>query len=165
MVQSTAATPWESVVDTISKPMSTARRMSSMVAQSAMQRTPSSLRVIERVRDGLAVGARAVGRVERDDVRARSDAGTGVAQRRGDVHALVTVLPQTDHGDLDAAADGGDIRQALAADGGGAAQLAGAGHLGHGLRAAQGLTDVGLHADDQLALQGLNDGVNSHDTS
>ena len=85
-----------------------------------------------------------------------------MAQRRGDVDALMAVLPQADDRDLDAALDCGDVGEALAADGRGAPQLAGARHGRHVLGRAQRLAGIGLDADDELALKGFDQGMHGH---
>ena len=80
-----------------------------------------------------------------------------MAQRGRDVDALVALLPQADHGHLDAALDGGDVGEALAADGSGSPELAGARHGGHELGRAQRLSRIGLDGDDELALERLDE--------
>ena len=62
----------------------------------------------------------------------------------------------------DAALDGGDVGEALAADGRGASQLAGARHGRHVLGRAQRLAGIGLDADDELALEGFDQGMHGH---
>ena len=103
--------------------------------------------------------ARAARRIQGDDVGAGHDAGAGVAQRGGDVHALVAFLPQADHGHVDAALDRGNVGQTLAANRGGATDLGGAGDLRHRLGVAHGLARVRLDGDDELALQVCNERV------
>lgn len=114
-----------------------------------------------RVLEGLAIGARTIRGIDGDDVRTGRDAGARMAERRGDVNALVAVLPQADDGDLDATFDSRDIGEALAANRSGTAQLAGAGHGGHVLGRAERLARIGLDADDELALKGLDDGMHA----
>ena len=88
-----------------------------------------------------------------------------MAQRGRDVDAVVTLLPEADDGNLNAALDGGNVREALAADCCGTAQLAGAGNLGHGLRVPHGFSGIRLDAHDELALEGLDERIDSHGCS
>ena len=120
-----------------------------------MQRT-------ESIFDGLAIGTRTIGGVDRHDIGTRSNAGASVAQRRRDVNALVPILPQADNRNLTATLNGGNVGKALAANGGGAAELASARHLSHGLRRTKRLAHIRLNAHDELALQGLNQRIDGH---
>ena len=86
--------------------------------------------------EGAAVRTGPVGGVDGHDVATSVHTSHGMAQGRGDVHALVTLLPQTNDRHFDAALDSGDIGESLAPDGSSATQLARASHLGHGLRMA-----------------------------
>ena len=74
-------------------------------------------------------------------------------QGRGDEDAVVTVLPQADHGDLDVLIDQGQVGQALGADADGTAGDAGLGNLVHGARIAHGLSRVGLGRGDESPAQ------------
>ena len=102
-----------------------------------------------QLRDGLGVvapvGAGAAGGVDGDDIRARHHACPRVAQARGDVDAVVPLLPQADDGHLHTALDGRDVRQPPATDRGGAPDLGGARDLRHRLGVAHGLAGVRLH--------------------
>lgn len=46
----------------------------------------------EGVLDGLAIGTRTIGGIDRHDIGTRGNAGTSMAQRRRDVNALVPIL-------------------------------------------------------------------------
>lgn len=72
----------------------------------------------ESIFDGLAIGTRTIGGVDRHDIGTRSNAGASVAQRRRDVNALVPILPQADNRNLTATLNGGNVGKALAANGG-----------------------------------------------
>ena len=116
----------------------------------------------EGVLDGLAIGTRAISGINCHDVGTGGNAGASMTQRRRDVDALVSILPQADDGDLAAALNGGDVGKTLAANGGGAAELASARHLGHGLGRTKRLAHIRLNAHDELALQGLDQRINGH---
>src|SRR5690606_18749037 len=68
-------------------------------------------------------------------------------------HALLTVLPDPDHGHVHGGPDLADVREPLGADGGGAALGHGRRALRHGARIAHGLAGIGLAGDDQGALE------------
>ena len=82
-----------------------------------------------------------------------------MTQRRRDVDALVSFLPNADDGHLGTSLNSGNVGKSLAADSASAAQLAGACHLRHRFRVAQGLTHVGLAAYNELPLELLNNGI------
>ena len=120
-----------------------------------MQRT-------EGILDRLAIGARTIGGVDRHDIGTSSNAGAGVTQRRRDVNALVSILPQANNRNLTATLNGGNVGKALAANGGGAAEFASARHLSHGLGRTKRLAHIRLNAHDELTLQRLNQRINGH---
>ena len=120
-----------------------------------MQRT-------EGILDRLAIGARTIGGVDRHDIGTSSNAGAGVAQRRRDVNALVSILPQANNRNLTATLNGGNVGKTLTANGGGAAEFASARHLSHGLGRTKRLAHIRLNAHDELALQGLNQRIDGH---
>ena len=116
----------------------------------------------EGVLDGLAIGTRTIGGIDRHDIGTRGNAGASVTQRRRDVNALVPILPQADNRNLTATLNGGNVGKALTANGGGAAKLASARHLSHGLGRTKRLAHIRLNAHDELALQGLNQRIDGH---
>lgn len=116
----------------------------------------------EGILDGLAIGTRTIGGVDRHDIGTGSNAGASVTQRRRDVNALVSILPQADNRNLTATLNSGNVGKALTANGGGAAKLASARHLSHGLGRTKRLAHIRLNAHDELALQGLNQRIDGH---
>ena len=58
-----------------------------------------------RLGEGAAIRPRAARGINGDDLRTSGGNGDGVIQGRGDEDAVVTVLPQADHGDLDVLID------------------------------------------------------------
>ena len=120
-----------------------------------VQRTES---ILER----LAIGARTIGGVNRHDVGTGGNASASVTQRRRDVNALVSILPQADNRYLTATLNSGNVGKALAANGGGAAEFASSRHLSHGLGRTKRLAHIRLNAHDELTLQGLNQRIDGH---
>src|SRR5699024_5961333 len=116
-----------------------------------------AVELVAHSRDGLgegaAVGARAQGAVQGEDVRARLDHSTAVIEGGRDEHTVDAVLPDPDHRDVHRRLHGADVLEPLGAHRRGTAGPHGLCDLGHGARIAHRLSGVGLAGDDQAAFE------------
>ena len=115
--------------------------------------------MFDRLGQAQPVGTFTSGAVEGNDVSPGSCHAACMAQGRGDVDALITLLPDTNHWDAHAPLDSGDIGESLGTHRHCSPGFDRSRHLGHRLGMTQRLARVSLAGDHKPSCHRGNDPV------